>query len=208
MGNRLAVLLVFLLLCVGGYFVWQHYHEQKMEYSGEFTCQGCMSPDEKARFDKEDHGETADGQSEHKTRTAAQDAKAGFPDANASVNGTPGTGTVAAPGTAGSQAVPPSVPMNQTAAGQTTATPTATTTYAQTAQATTSAAGPMPVTDSQSANAPNGMRFGGSGNYQWYRQGNLTWRVDTSTGRSCIIYATMEEWQKEIVYSHGCGRAA
>jgi len=64
------------------------------------------------------------------------------------------------------------------------------------------------MTDSQSANAPNGMRFGGTGTYQWYRQGNLTWRIDTASGRSCIIYATLEEWRKQIVYSHGCGRNA
>ena len=190
MGNKLAMLLVLILLCVGGYFIWQHYHEQKMEYSGEVTCQGCMSPEAKAAFLKENSGDTADGQSEHKTRTAAADAKAGFPDTNATVNGTPGTqaGSAAAP----VQAAPASPVVSAMPA----------------TQPTTSAAGPMPTMDSQTANAPNGMRFGGSGNYQWYRQGNLTWRVDTTSGRSCIIYATMEEWQKQIVISHGCGREA
>ena len=38
--------------------------------------------------------------------------------------------------------------------------------------------------DSQSPNAPNGALFTGSGAYQWYRQGNLTWRVDSRTGHS------------------------
>jgi hypothetical protein len=66
----------------------------------------------------------------------------------------------------------------------------------------------MPARDSEPPNAPNDMRFAGSGTYQWYRQGNLTWRIDTTTGRSCIIYATMEEWRKQIVMSHGCGRTA
>ncbi len=64
------------------------------------------------------------------------------------------------------------------------------------------------MTDSRSPNAPNDLRFAGSGAYQWYRQGNLTWRIDTATGRSCIVYATLEEWQKQIVYTHGCGRSA
>jgi hypothetical protein len=50
------------------------------------------------------------------------------------------------------------------------------------------------------------MRFGGSGAYVLYRQGDLTYRVDTVTGSSCIAFATMEEWRKPIVYSHGCGR--
>jgi hypothetical protein len=92
-----------------------------------------------------------------------------------------------------------------------TASPTPTTNYASVAPASSYAApapAGLPTSDSQSPNAPNGMRFGGSGNYQWYRQGNLTWRIDTASGRSCIIYATMEEWRKQIVYSHGCGRNA
>ena len=42
------------------------------------------------------------------------------------------------------------------------------------------------------------------GPYQWYRQGDLTYRIDTRTGASCIIYATMEEWRKPLVYRHGC----
>jgi hypothetical protein len=203
MGNKLAGLLVLIFLCVGGYFVWRHFHEQQMEYSGEVTCQGCMTPERKAAFEKENSGDTPDGQSEHKTRTAAADDKAGFPDATATVNGTPGT-------QAGSVSPAPTYPSAQTTSTTQTETPAApqTAAAAPMVQPTTPATGPMPVTDSQSANAPNGARFGGSGTYQWYRQGNLTWRIDTTTGRSCIIYATMEEWQKQIVISHGCGRAA
>jgi len=73
--------------------------------------------------------------------------------------------------------------------------------------ATDSAAGPIPVSDTISPNAPNGMAFGGTGKFQWYRQGNLTWRIDTSSGSSCIAFATMEEWRKSIVISHGCGNS-
>jgi hypothetical protein len=60
--------------------------------------------------------------------------------------------------------------------------------------------------DTISPNPPNGMVFSGTGKYQLYRQGNLTWRVNTETGQSCIIFATDEEWKKPKVYRAGCGR--
>ena len=65
----------------------------------------------------------------------------------------------------------------------------------------------LPVSDTVSPNPPNGLAFGGTGKFQWYRQGNLTWRVNTASGSTCIAFATMDEWQKPIVYSHGCGNA-
>jgi hypothetical protein len=49
------------------------------------------------------------------------------------------------------------------------------------------------------------MVFFGTGKYQLYRQGNITWRVDTETGKSCILFATDEEWKKPTVYRAGCG---
>jgi len=58
------------------------------------------------------------------------------------------------------------------------------------------------------SNSPNGMAFAGKGEYQWYRQGNITYRLNTKTGSSCIAYATMEEWRKPIVLEHGCGRSS
>lgn len=59
--------------------------------------------------------------------------------------------------------------------------------------------------DTISPNPPNGMAFSGSGKYQVYRQGNLTWRLNTETGQSCILFATDEEWRKPKVYRAGCG---
>ena len=50
--------------------------------------------------------------------------------------------------------------------------------------------------DTISPNPPNGMVFAGKGKYQLYRQGNLTWRLNTETGQTCIIFATDEEWKK------------
>ena len=61
-----------------------------------------------------------------------------------------------------------------------------------------------PATDSLLPNPPNGAAFSGTGRYQVYRQGNLTWRVNTDDGKTCILFATDEEWRKPIVYSHGC----
>ncbi len=60
------------------------------------------------------------------------------------------------------------------------------------------------VTDSIAPNPPNGMTFGGSGHYQLYRQGELTWRLNTDTGVTCVIFATDEEWRKPKVYKAGC----
>jgi hypothetical protein len=61
-----------------------------------------------------------------------------------------------------------------------------------------------PASDSIAPQPANGMAFAGSGKFQVYRQGNLTWRVDTESGQSCILFATMEEWHKPIVYNHAC----
>ena len=62
----------------------------------------------------------------------------------------------------------------------------------------------LPVSDTIDRNPPNGAVFTGTGDYTWYRQGDITWRVNSKTGASCIAFATIQEWQKRIVYSHGC----
>lgn len=67
------------------------------------------------------------------------------------------------------------------------------------------AQGMVPESDTISPNPPNGMKFAGTGRYQLYRQGNITWRLNTDTGQSCIIFATDEEWKKPRVYRAGCG---
>jgi hypothetical protein len=61
-----------------------------------------------------------------------------------------------------------------------------------------------PPGDTLSPNPPENLRFGGSGRYQLYRQGNLTYRLDTDTGQSCIIYATDDEWKKPRVLRNAC----
>ncbi len=77
---------------------------------------------------------------------------------------------------------------------------------AQPSVSASSPAGAVPSGDTIAPNPPNGMVFAGTGRYQLYRQGNITWRLDTNTGHSCIIFATDEEWKKPRVLRAGCGR--
>jgi hypothetical protein len=64
--------------------------------------------------------------------------------------------------------------------------------------------GSVPASDTISPDPPNGTAFSGTGKYQLYRQGNITWRLNTETGKSCILFATDEEWKKEKVLRAGC----
>jgi hypothetical protein len=67
--------------------------------------------------------------------------------------------------------------------------------------------GAVPPGDTIAPNPPNGMVFAGTGRYQLYRQGNITWRLDTNTGHSCILFATDEEWKRPRVLQAGCGKS-
>jgi len=62
-----------------------------------------------------------------------------------------------------------------------------------------------PATDSIHRNPPNGKVFAGRGKYQLYRQGDITWRLNTETGQACILFATNAEWRNPRVFEHGCG---
>jgi hypothetical protein len=178
---RIFWILVLVIAVFGGYYMWQHYWSPQSQADGAVHWEvGKPTPEQKAAFDKENSGETADGNSEHKNNTARGEAAAGNPGGLAAIG--------LAPVPAGNQIPPPAAPSG----------------YPPPAPATPAN---VPMTDSQYPNAPNGVRFGGR-TYQWYRQGDLTYRVDTTTGSSCIAFATMEEWRKPIVYSHGCGRGA
>ena len=61
-----------------------------------------------------------------------------------------------------------------------------------------------PSSDTIPRNPPNGMIFAGTGKYQLYRQGDLTWRLNTDTGWACILFATDVQWSKPRVYNQGC----
>jgi hypothetical protein len=62
-----------------------------------------------------------------------------------------------------------------------------------------------PETDSIPRNPPNGLVFAGSGKFQLYRQGDITWRLDTQSGSACILFATDAQWHRTRVFQAGCG---
>jgi len=62
-----------------------------------------------------------------------------------------------------------------------------------------------PASDTIPRNPPNGTMFAGTGKYQVYRQGDITWRLNTETGDACVLFATQVQWSKMLVYQHGCG---
>jgi len=64
----------------------------------------------------------------------------------------------------------------------------------------------LPPGDTLSPLPPDGHGFSGSGKYQLYRQGSITYRQNTETGESCVIFAAEGEWAKPLVRQHACTR--
>jgi hypothetical protein len=62
----------------------------------------------------------------------------------------------------------------------------------------------LPASQTIRRNPPNGIVTAGSGKFELYRQGDLTFRLNTETGDACVLFATQAEWSKNIVYDHGC----
>jgi hypothetical protein len=62
----------------------------------------------------------------------------------------------------------------------------------------------LPASQTISRNPPNGLVTAGSGKFELYRQGDLTFRLNTETGDACVLFATQADWSKNIVYDHGC----
>lgn len=215
MGKRVLAVVVLVLLCVGGWYLYKHARQGNSLENGEVHwVAGRPSDAEQARFNREDHGETADGQSEHKAESARQSAA----EIAAGGSGYAGQGAARTPAqnaqfntvTDRFNNEPANRAIPAEDGGTTSMRPAPDRpdarrdTYGGDAAASTY---PAPNRDTLPAAAPNGMRFAGTGTYQWYREGNLTWRIDTATGQSCIVYATMEEWRKPIVMNHGCARS-
>ena len=46
--------------------------------------------------------------------------------------------------------------------------------------------------------------YAAAGKYQLYRQGDLTWRLNTDTGWACVIFATDTQWSRPRVWREGC----
>jgi hypothetical protein len=79
-------------------------------------------------------------------------------------------------------------------------------TQGQTQADTTAGSMVPPASDSIARNPPAGMLFAGTGKFQLYRQGDLTWRLNTDSGQACIIFATDAQWRLPRVFRNGCGR--
>ena len=188
MVRNIVIVVILGILGFLGYKAYQQRTQKAQLYNGDFTCQGCLSPEAQARFNKENSGDSPDGESEHKAAPVRVTAETAAPSQPPS---TSSTMTEPAP----VAQTPVIVPTTSQPGAEPNGFPPTTVNSA-------------PIADTVAPNPTNGMTFTGKGAYQWYRQGNLTWRVDTTSGRSCIIYATMEEWRKQIVMSHGCGRNA
>lgn len=78
----------------------------------------------------------------------------------------------------------------------------------QAAPAASKEAAAVSAQDTISPQPPNGTVFAGTGHFQIYRQGNLTWRINTDTGQTCVLFATTEEWRNPLVLRNGCGNSA
>lgn len=219
MARRILVLILIVILVVSCYYAWQNYQHRQTMDRGNVTCTGCLSPDQESAFKRENAGEGADGQVEHKFdwKGTEQDRHNG--DSRRYDEG-------------GGQPVPDNdpdqrfrVPIYGNGNGNGSGydrdhNPD----HNQDAQRRNDDPNrryqepPRRFDEPQYGRdgrygqdtlqpiPPNGAAFAGRGEYQWYREGNLTWRLNTETGASCVAYATMAEWKKPLVFTHGCGR--
>jgi hypothetical protein len=69
---------------------------------------------------------------------------------------------------------------------------------------------PGPITEQPAANAlsphpASGFVTPAAQKFALYRQGDLTYRLNTQSGQACVLLATDALWQKPLVYQHGCG---
>jgi hypothetical protein len=62
----------------------------------------------------------------------------------------------------------------------------------------------IPASESLSRQSSNGIVAAGTGKFELYRQGDLTFRLNTESGDACVLFATEQEWRKSLVYEHGC----
>jgi hypothetical protein len=62
----------------------------------------------------------------------------------------------------------------------------------------------LPAAETIRRNPPNGLVAAGTGRFQLYRQGDLTFRLNTETGESCVLFASEALWRNPLVYEHGC----
>jgi hypothetical protein len=71
---------------------------------------------------------------------------------------------------------------------------------------------PGPITEQPTANAlsphpPAGFVTPAQQKFALYRQGDLTYRLNTQSGQACILLASEDLWRKPLVFQHGCGKS-
>jgi len=118
----------------------------------------------------------------------------------------PATTTPAAPAasTTASTTSPSTPEPKPSAAAVATPAPTPATTKAAVPSTPRQATVKLPSPDSIPRDAPNGALYAAAGKYQLYRQGDLTWRLNTDTGWACVIFATDTQWSRPRVWREGC----
>ena len=180
MAKRVVIIVVVLVLAIFAYYSYNRYDGRRAGVSGEVFSNDPQS--NKAKID-----------TVSRSTTGSSDKKASDTDGE----------TIVYPSSVAAQ--PSSVATAGQPGSTTVSAPTSASTGVQVSQAGEPAHESNPATDTISANPPNGMMFAGRGKYQVYRQGNITWRVNTETGQTCVLFATDEEWKKPRVYRAGCG---
>jgi hypothetical protein len=189
--RRIFIILALLVLVIFvGYIVWNHTHP------GVFGDGAIVAHDTNSSSDSAmNSGVTTDldGNTEAHPNPSRSDD--------------PGTINTEPVGSTGTQSTPAPNPTMGTPMGATSSTAPSPVTAPgglTGRQPVLGPGAPPPTSDSIAPNPPNHVAFGGTGKYMWYRQGDLTWRVNSDTGMSCIAFATLAEWSRPIVYQNGC----
>ncbi len=97
----------------------------------------------------------------------------------------------------------PTTPQTETASQPTQPQEIASNTPSEQPRAQPDSVTTLPASETIRRNSPNGV-VTGSGKFELYRQGDLTFRLNTETGDACVLLATEAQWSKSIVYDHGC----
>ena len=186
--NRILIIVCIVALLLGGYLLYRQHTTGSAMGDGQVTEN--QSASEKSAMNS---GAT--------TSSTSTDLD------GQSIEAHPTPSRSDAPGTINTEPVAPGASTNQAPASQAPAPLAAQqgTLVGPNGRTVVGPGAAVPAGDSIAPNPPNGAVFTGTGKFQWYRQGNITWRVDSGSGSYCIAFATMEEWQKPIVYQNGCG---
>ncbi|HMH11850.1 MAG TPA: hypothetical protein VK578_01965 [Edaphobacter sp.] len=185
MAKRVVIIVVVVALAIFAYVSYNRYDPRRAGTSGEVFSNDPLPS--RAKVDSVSPSAMGSTGSTEKKLSDSDGEAIVYPSAVTAQTTTPAAMTTTAqPSSTATAATPVSSDLQVTQTGQ-------------------PAHETAPAEDTISPNPPNGMMFAGKGKYQVYRQGNITWRVNTATGQTCVLFATDEEWKKPRVYHAGCG---